>query len=159
MDRCPKESADTIWEGMFYPLSLLVAICKRKRKWHQKHFNFTFCEPWSQLIFASSWLLTSFQKIFLFSVVPQIPNAITIPFKVYRKVIAVNWKKSGFWHFYWPYMVTIRYKMLKYYKDFALGSSRCGAAETHPTSNNEVVGLIPGFANWVKDLALPWAAV
>ena len=31
-------------------------------------------------------------------------------------------------------------------------SSRCGAAETNPTRNHE--GVIPGFAQWVKDLAL-----
>ena len=34
------------------------------------------------------------------------------------------------------------------------GSSHCGAAETNPTRNHEVVGLIPGLAQWVKDAAL-----
>ena len=33
-------------------------------------------------------------------------------------------------------------------------SSHRGAAETNPTRNHEVVGLIPGLAQWVKDLAL-----
>ena len=35
------------------------------------------------------------------------------------------------------------------------GSSLHGAAETNPTQNHECVGLIPGLAQWVQDLALP----
>ena len=34
-------------------------------------------------------------------------------------------------------------------------SSHCGAAETNPTGNHEVVGSTPALAQWVKDLALP----
>ena len=35
------------------------------------------------------------------------------------------------------------------------GSSCLGPAEMNPTRNHEVVGSIPGFAQWVKDLELP----
>ena len=34
------------------------------------------------------------------------------------------------------------------------GSSRGGTAEVNPTRNHEVVGLIPGLVQWVKDLAM-----
>ena len=33
------------------------------------------------------------------------------------------------------------------------GSSHHGAAEANPTRSHEVLGLIPGLAQWVKDLA------
>ena len=35
-------------------------------------------------------------------------------------------------------------------------SSHCGAAKMNPTRNHEVVGLILGLAQWIKDLALLW---
>ena len=40
------------------------------------------------------------------------------------------------------------------------GRSSCrGAAETNPTRNLEISGLIPGLAQWVMDPALLWAVV
>ena len=38
-------------------------------------------------------------------------------------------------------------------------SSHCGAAETNPTRNHEVEGLIPALAQWVKDSVLLSAVV
>ena len=35
-------------------------------------------------------------------------------------------------------------------------SSHCGALEMNLTRNHEVLGSIPGLAQWVKDLALLW---
>ena len=43
----------------------------------------------------------------------------------------------------------------KHISKIHLRSSCCGAAETNPTGIHENVGLIPGLAQWVKDLALP----
>ena len=33
--------------------------------------------------------------------------------------------------------------------------SHFGAAETNPTNNHEVMGLIPGLAQWIEDPVLP----
>ena len=40
------------------------------------------------------------------------------------------------------------------FKKDKTGSSHCSAVETNLTSIHEDVGLIPGLAQWVKDLAL-----
>ena len=44
-------------------------------------------------------------------------------------------------------------------KKWAEHSSCLGSAEANLTRNHEVVGSIPGFTWWIKDLALPWAVV
>ena len=41
------------------------------------------------------------------------------------------------------------------YKNKYMWSSLRGAAEMNPTRIHEDVGLIPGLAQWVRDLALP----
>ena len=38
-------------------------------------------------------------------------------------------------------------------REFGIGSSRRGAAETNPTRNHEVVDSIHGLVQWVKDPA------
>ena len=40
-------------------------------------------------------------------------------------------------------------------KNLTLGSSHRGSLEMNPTSIHEDAGLIPGLAQWVKDLGLP----
>ena len=38
-------------------------------------------------------------------------------------------------------------------------SSHCGSVATNLTNTHEDASLIPGLAQWVRDLALPWAVV
>ena len=42
-----------------------------------------------------------------------------------------------------------------YLKFLFIWSSLCGTTETNLTGSHEVVGLIPGLIQWVKDPALP----
>ena len=44
-----------------------------------------------------------------------------------------------------------RYQLRSRGKDSFQGSSCHGTMETNPIRNHEVVGLIPGLAQWVKD--------
>ena len=44
-------------------------------------------------------------------------------------------------------------------KKVYMGSPCRGAVEMNPTRNHEVAGLIPDFAQWVEDPALPRAVV
>ena len=41
-------------------------------------------------------------------------------------------------------------------QDSSFGSFQCGSVETNPTHHREDSGLIPGLAQWVKDLVLLW---
>ena len=41
----------------------------------------------------------------------------------------------------------------------SLWSSHCGSVIMNLSNMHEDEGLIPGFAQWVKDLVLPWAVV
>ena len=40
---------------------------------------------------------------------------------------------------------------IKFLENDKVRSSHCGTVETNPTSNHEILGLIPGLAQSVKD--------
>ena len=48
------------------------------------------------------------------------------------------------------------YMLIVFFKKEINRSYPCGAAETNPTSNHEVAGLIPGLARWIKNPELLW---
>ena len=57
-----------------------------------------------------------------------------------------------------PYLISYTWINSKWMKNLHIKvkrrSSRHGSVETNPTRNHEVVGLIPGLAQWVKDLTM-----
>ena len=50
-----------------------------------------------------------------------------------------------------PWAVALKRQKKKKKKRQKLCSSCCGTAETNPTRNDEVVGSVPGLAQWVKE--------
>ena len=53
------------------------------------------------------------------------------------------------------YLLRSKYTLKRPFENDHLWSYRRGAVETNPTRNHEVVGSIPGIAQWGTDLALP----
>ena len=53
-------------------------------------------------------------------------------------------------------LIALYIKFNYYNSEILFGSSCGGAAEMNPTSNHEVLGLIPGLTQLVKDPAFLW---
>ena len=58
-----------------------------------------------------------------------------------------------------PILTGTCFYLYSFFKKIEVWSSFWGTAKTNPISIHEEVGSIPGLAQWVRDLALPWAVV
>ena len=83
----------------------------------------------------------------------------------------VNWLEKNLLLFYFSethqIQISCKSKLQRKFNNFfffflkknTTGSSHCGSAVTNPTGIHEVVGSLPGLAQWIKDLVLLWAVV
>ena len=83
-------------------------------------------------------------------------DLIDTEFQFYETENFIKDEKSSVEGWWWGQHNNVRTVHLKMVK---MGSSLCGALEANLTRNHEILGSIPGLAQWVKDLVLPWAVV
>ena len=93
-----------------------------------------------------------FPEMIIFWMISRNAHTVNLNFPTYSSKFKfpVPWL---FRHWYWLHQAYILSGKLDS-KFSNVGSSHCGSAVTNPPGIHEDEGLIPGLAQWVKDLAL-----